>query len=379
MLHRATQTYFQTYHFRGNQEVQEKDENTSGDWRRVYDPNGSKICVKAVAVWDTVGALGIPSVSLVSRLGLSHSSKEYKFYNTNLSSIVKHAFQAMMDQLASIGVSFLDEAIEIAYEQNAQYYVREGSSQNSRMSRKEKQWAITPIYEKHRPVRPWALGKIYDSSIKVQDPIPPNASWSAGTPPSDRKPDDMRWIWEYCGPEDNAPKKAYMVEESLGPYERKLLLMNKGRNQTKRRKKRRKAPTGISTTTTRITEETARLSGTPTPLPYREKDRFREKIIVHEEELHDEYVDDPRGPPPPFREKIPRTPPPLVPPSPPIIDERRERMRYEKRENRTPEMHSPRSSNAGMRYREFDAVDREREGGFERPGGGREEFARRLV
>jgi hypothetical protein len=152
-----------------------------------------------------------------------------------------------------------------------------------------------------------------------------------------------------------------------------------GRNPTKRRKKRRKAPTGISTTTTRITEETARLSGTPTPLPYREKDRFREKIFVHEEELHDDaYIDDPRGPPPPFHEKIPRTPPPLSPPSPPIIDERRERVRYERRENRTPEMHSPRSSNAGRRYREFDAVEREREGGFQKPGVGREreEFGR---
>jgi hypothetical protein len=219
--------------------------------------------------------------------------------------VAESNFDRMMDQLASIGVSFLDEAIEIAYEQNAQYYLRGGSNQNPRMARKEKQWAITPIYEKHRPVRPWALGKIYDSSsaiytlagkqwrtpglyfcadpetglptstplentnerihssvrvrleleglglddnglyeanalpkklwnlrhvrIKVQDPIPPNASWSAGTPASDRKPDDLRWIWEYCGPEDTAPKKAYMVEESLGPYERKLLLMNKGK------------------------------------------------------------------------------------------------------------------------------------------------------
>jgi hypothetical protein len=37
----------------------------------------------------------VPSVSLVARLGMSHASKEYKFYNTNLSGIIKHAFQAL--------------------------------------------------------------------------------------------------------------------------------------------------------------------------------------------------------------------------------------------------------------------------------------------
>jgi hypothetical protein len=34
------------------------------DLTRVYDPDGSKICVKAVAVWDTVGALGSMSCFL---------------------------------------------------------------------------------------------------------------------------------------------------------------------------------------------------------------------------------------------------------------------------------------------------------------------------
>jgi hypothetical protein len=208
----------------------------------------------------------------------------------------------MMDQLASVGVSFQDEAINLAYEHNSEYYLK---AANSRSNRKEKQWAITPIYEKHRPIRPWALGKLYDSSsgiytlagkqwrtpglyfcadpdtgaptntpmentnerihssirirleleglglddnglyeanalpnklwtlrhvrMKVHDPIPYDASWGPGTPASAKIPDDMRWIWEYCGPEDTAPKKPYMVEENLGPFERKLLLLNKGK------------------------------------------------------------------------------------------------------------------------------------------------------
>lgn len=35
-------------------------------------------------------------------------------------------------------------------------------------------------------------------------------------------PDD-RWIWKYVGPEATAPKERIMVEEPLGPYERRLL------------------------------------------------------------------------------------------------------------------------------------------------------------
>jgi uncharacterized protein (DUF2235 family) len=62
---------------------------------RVHDPDGTEIHIYAVAVWETVGALGIPQISLLARIGLPHSTKEYKFYDTNLSGIVKHAFQAL--------------------------------------------------------------------------------------------------------------------------------------------------------------------------------------------------------------------------------------------------------------------------------------------
>lgn len=62
---------------------------------RVYDPDGTKIHVCACAVWETVGALGIPNIAFLAKLGLPHSTKEYKFYDTNLSSDIKHAFQAL--------------------------------------------------------------------------------------------------------------------------------------------------------------------------------------------------------------------------------------------------------------------------------------------
>lgn len=79
---------------------------------RVYDASDNRICVKAVAVWDTVGSLGskyftfsnlsilltgfsVPNVPILSVVGLPHSTHEFKFYNTNITGIVKHAFQVL--------------------------------------------------------------------------------------------------------------------------------------------------------------------------------------------------------------------------------------------------------------------------------------------
>ena len=72
---------------------------------------------------------------------------------------------------------------------------------------------------------PWRLRQ---ARVRVQDPIPYNSSWGPGTPPADEQPDDLRWLWEYDGPEEDAPKVRTMMEETLGPYERKLLLLNRG-------------------------------------------------------------------------------------------------------------------------------------------------------
>ncbi len=43
---------------------------------RVYQADGKLIKVKAVAVWDTVGSLGIPKIDMLSRLGVPTSTKE---------------------------------------------------------------------------------------------------------------------------------------------------------------------------------------------------------------------------------------------------------------------------------------------------------------
>lgn len=48
------------------------------------------IPIRAVAVWDTVGSLGIPNLGL-----WPHSTKEYSFVNTEVSPIIEHAFHAL--------------------------------------------------------------------------------------------------------------------------------------------------------------------------------------------------------------------------------------------------------------------------------------------
>ncbi|KAK0623054.1 hypothetical protein B0T14DRAFT_161700 [Immersiella caudata] len=53
------------------------------------------IKIRAVAVFDTVGSLGVPNVSLLSKLGLHQSTKEFRFFDTDISNRVEYAFQAL--------------------------------------------------------------------------------------------------------------------------------------------------------------------------------------------------------------------------------------------------------------------------------------------
>jgi hypothetical protein len=68
----------------------------------------------------------------------------------------------MMDQLASIGVNFQDEFIEHIFAQNVQYYESPPPSRKLLPTRADKQWATKSVYEKHKPVRPWGLGELYE-------------------------------------------------------------------------------------------------------------------------------------------------------------------------------------------------------------------------
>ncbi|KAI9674878.1 MAG: hypothetical protein M1829_003618 [Trizodia sp. TS-e1964] len=51
--------------------------------------------IKAVAVWDTVGSLGIPRIGMLDMVGPSSSTREYAFDNTVIGRHVENAFQAL--------------------------------------------------------------------------------------------------------------------------------------------------------------------------------------------------------------------------------------------------------------------------------------------
>lgn len=51
--------------------------------------------MKAIAVWDTVGSLGMPQFTPFARFGLPSYQKEYWFSDNTLASNTEHAFQAL--------------------------------------------------------------------------------------------------------------------------------------------------------------------------------------------------------------------------------------------------------------------------------------------
>ena len=52
--------------------------------------------IRAVGVWDTVGALGVPRIPLLESLGIqSRQMRDYSFYDTRLSPCIENAFQAL--------------------------------------------------------------------------------------------------------------------------------------------------------------------------------------------------------------------------------------------------------------------------------------------
>ncbi|KAF9871718.1 hypothetical protein CkaCkLH20_10916 [Colletotrichum karsti] len=182
---------------------------------RQEDGKGDLIKVKAVAVWDTVGSLGIPQIAWLNKLGIYASNKEYRFWDTSLSDRIEHAFQAlaldetrysfqpavwqrleanrstdlrqvwfpgnhgncgggwndqgmanitlawMMDQLASIGVEFNPRALERCVSQSNSFY------QAQQKKNKKMKWATEPIFTQNHPLRPWGLGAIQKTSSLV--------------------------------------------------------------------------------------------------------------------------------------------------------------------------------------------------------------------
>lgn len=211
----------------------------------------------------------------------------------------------MMDQLTSIGVAFEDDTIDRIFQQSVRYFFSHPHPQKSQTSSKHKpwsQWAVSSVYNEHRPVRPWGLGEIVQPETgyyhlagkTTRTPgmyhyVDPNTAlstpeflththesvhrsvrirltleglgyddvglykcsalkdwklermrvvsrrdtrYSGGTEEEEEiveKVQDHRWGWVYVGPERDTPPKAILMEEPLGPYEDRLLHLNKGK------------------------------------------------------------------------------------------------------------------------------------------------------
>ncbi|KAG8156665.1 hypothetical protein KVR01_013456 [Diaporthe batatas] len=64
---------------------------------RAYEGGGfgKLITIKAVAVFDTVGSLGVPTIAWMKKLGIDHTTSELRFYDTTLSDRIENAFHAL--------------------------------------------------------------------------------------------------------------------------------------------------------------------------------------------------------------------------------------------------------------------------------------------
>lgn len=153
------------------------------------------IPVKVVGVWETVGALGVPKVGWLTRLGLqSNAMKEYAFYDTALGNCIEYAFQALAlderrysfqpavweklqgnhttltqcwfpgahsnigggyndQQIATITLAWMVGQCENLLDFNLDYVFD--------------QWdECEEYYEKHKEkVRPWSFGEIFDGIV----------------------------------------------------------------------------------------------------------------------------------------------------------------------------------------------------------------------
>ncbi|KAI1344263.1 hypothetical protein F5Y15DRAFT_107250 [Xylariaceae sp. FL0016] len=230
----------------------------AGGLTRVFQKQGegALIRVKAVGVWDTVGALGIPQSRILNRLGIRPSNREYQFYNTNLSCKIEHAFHAlaldetrgpfmptlwernpeaeeapdlrqvwfpgshanigggwedqgvanstlawMMDQLASVGCEFTEGALDMLFEENVAYY--RSQSRRSRLEACEECCLKCCKSDRKKPLL-WACEPVY----KANTPVRP---WSLGAIRSVQSP-----IYDVLGGVTRTPGMYHKINPKNG-------------------------------------------------------------------------------------------------------------------------------------------------------------------
>lgn len=155
------------------------------------------VTVKAIGVFDTVGALGIPRIGLLTKIGIQNSeSDRMQFYDTKLSNRIENAFQALaLDEKRSafspavwekppgnrtnlrqvwfpgvhsnIGGGYDDQGL--ANITLAWMMAQLSPFLDFRRDFVIKQEEENIAYYKHerKRVRPWSFGKIYDSKTGI--------------------------------------------------------------------------------------------------------------------------------------------------------------------------------------------------------------------
>ncbi|KAI0887297.1 uncharacterized protein GGS22DRAFT_107432 [Annulohypoxylon maeteangense] len=231
---------------------------------------GDLIRIKAIGVWDTVGALGIPQGKpreILARLGIKMPNQEYRFYNTNLSNKIEHGFHAlaldetrgpfsptlweqqpddrdtsdlrqvwfpgshgnigggwkdqgvanitlawMMDQLSSIGCEFVPDAIEQFYDRNVQFYHSLQLEQSKRQKYTEGCRGCCGCASTKVPLL-WATKSIFDTNKPIR-PWGLHSIRSVSSPIYDLVGSVTRspGLYKKVNPDNGSPRRAFLKD-----------------------------------------------------------------------------------------------------------------------------------------------------------------------
>lgn len=151
------------------------------------------VTIRAVGVWETVGSLGTPRIGWLEKLGIqSSASKRMSFFNTELSSCIENAFQALaLDERRSSFSPAVWEKMAGNTTRLRQVWFPGvhsnvgGGYNDQELANITLAWMVSQLrdlididldyvldeqektedyYEKsNQPIRPWSFGKIYNS------------------------------------------------------------------------------------------------------------------------------------------------------------------------------------------------------------------------
>ncbi|KAH7045164.1 hypothetical protein B0J12DRAFT_669746 [Macrophomina phaseolina] len=170
-------------------------------YRRELEARGMTwlgVKVKAIGVWDTVGALGAPRIGWLTRVGLQPmvQPKEMSFYDTKLSNCIEYAFQALAldERRASFAPAIWEKSRDNRTILRQVWFPGVhsnigGGYDDQQLANITLAWMISQLqpfldfkikyvfdqeeqndhyYERHHtPLRPWSFGEIPNSSSGI--------------------------------------------------------------------------------------------------------------------------------------------------------------------------------------------------------------------